>query len=76
MGGSLNASYTNLFNKNINLSVWMEIANQNNGNTYANNTNVFHNISMTKIFPKTQMELSMQLRIFSKDLMPIIRLTA
>lgn len=60
-GGSLNASYTNLFNKNINLSVWMEIANQNNGNTYANNTNVFHNISMTKIFPKTQMELSMQL---------------
>lgn len=60
-GGSLNASYTNLFNKNINLSAWMEIANQNNGNTYANNTNVFHNISVTKIFPKTQMELSMQL---------------
>ncbi|VFA41587.1 outer membrane beta-barrel family protein [Chryseobacterium indologenes] len=60
-GGSLNASYTNLFNKNINISAWMEIANQNNGNSYANNTNVFHNISVTKIFPKTQMELSMQL---------------
>ncbi|PWN72296.1 TonB-dependent receptor [Chryseobacterium phosphatilyticum] len=60
-GGSANLSYTNLFNKNINLSAWMEIANQNNGNSYANNTNVFHNISVTKIFPKTQMELSMQL---------------
>ncbi|MBV8325059.1 TonB-dependent receptor [Chryseobacterium sp.] len=60
-GGSANISYTNLFNKNINLSAWMEIANQNNGNSYANNTNVFHNISVTKIFPKTQMELSMQL---------------
>ncbi|REC42125.1 outer membrane beta-barrel protein [Chryseobacterium pennipullorum] len=60
-GGSANLSYTNLFNKNINLSAWMEVANQNNGNSYANNTNVFHNISVTKIFPKTQMELSMQL---------------
>ncbi|AKK71279.1 TonB-dependent receptor [Chryseobacterium gallinarum] len=60
-GGSANVSYTNLFNKNINISAWMEIANQNNGNSYANNTNVFHNISVTKIFPKTQMELSMQL---------------
>nr|WP_315034065.1 outer membrane beta-barrel family protein [uncultured Chryseobacterium sp.] len=60
-GGSANVSYTNLFNKNINVSAWMEIANQNNGNSYANNTNVFHNISVTKIFPKTQMELSMQL---------------
>lgn len=56
-GGSTNISYTNLFNKNINLSAWVEIANQNNGNSYANNTNVFHNISVTKIFPKTQMEL-------------------
>jgi ferric enterobactin receptor len=60
-GASANVSYTNLFSKNINLSAWMEIANQNNGNSYANNTNVFHNISVTKIFPKTQMELSMQL---------------
>lgn len=60
-GASANVSYTNLFNKNINVSAWMELANQNNGNSYANNTNVFHNISVTKIFPKTQMELSMQL---------------
>ena len=59
--GSTNVSYTNLFNKNINLSAWVEISNQNNGNSYANRTNVFHNISATKIFPKTQMELSLQL---------------
>ncbi|UKB81065.1 TonB-dependent receptor domain-containing protein [Chryseobacterium sp. MEBOG07] len=60
-GASANVSYTNLFNKNINLSAWVELANENNGNSYANNTNVFHNISVTKVFPKTQMELSMQL---------------
>lgn len=60
-GGSTNISYTNLFNKNINLSAWVEISNQNNGNSYANRTNVFHNISVTKIFPKTQMEASLQL---------------
>lgn len=60
-GGSANVSYSNLFNKNINISAWMEIANQNNGNSYANNTNVFHNISVTKLFPKTQMEASLQL---------------
>lgn len=60
-GGSTNLSYTNLFNKNINLSAWVEISNQNNGNSLANTTNVFHNISVTKIFPKTQMEASLQL---------------
>ncbi|WP_027380557.1 outer membrane beta-barrel protein [Chryseobacterium daeguense] len=66
-GGSTNISYTNLFNKNINLSAWVEISNQNNGNSYANRTNVFHNISVTKIFPKTQMEASLQLmNIFQK----------
>lgn len=61
LGASANLSYTNLFNKNINLSAWVELSNQNNGNSYANKTNVFHNISMTKIFPKTQMEVSLQL---------------
>ncbi|ASK31931.1 TonB-dependent receptor [Chryseobacterium sp. T16E-39] len=60
-GGSTNLSYTNLFNKNINLSAWVEVSNQNNGNSYANNTNIFHNISVTKIFPKTEMEVSLQL---------------
>lgn len=65
--GSTNVSYTNLFNKNINLSAWVEISNQNNGNSFANRTNVFHNISATKIFPKTQMEVSLQLvNIFSR----------
>ncbi|KPE52904.1 outer membrane beta-barrel family protein [Chryseobacterium indologenes] len=61
LGGSANLSYTNLFNKNINLSAWVEIANQNSGNSYGNKVNVFHNISATKIFPKTQMEVSLQL---------------
>jgi len=60
-GGSTNISYTNLFNKNINVSAWVELSNQNNGNSLANRTNVFHNISVTKIFPKTQMEASLQL---------------
>lgn len=56
-----NFSYTNLFNKNINLNAWVEVSNQNNGNSYTNKPNVFHNISATKIFPKTQMEVSLQL---------------
>lgn len=58
---STNLSYTNLFNKNINLSAWVEVSNQNYGNSLANKTNIFHNISITKIFPKTQMEASLQL---------------
>ncbi|MFN1217169.1 TonB-dependent receptor domain-containing protein [Chryseobacterium kwangjuense] len=67
MGASANLSYTNLFNKNINLSAWVELSNQNNGNSLANKTNIFHNISATKIFPKTQMEVSLQLmNIFSR----------
>ncbi len=65
--GSSNLTYTNLFNKNINLSAWVEISNQNNGNSIANKTNVFHNISATKIFPKTQLEFSIQLmNIFAR----------
>jgi hypothetical protein len=67
LGASANLSYTNLFDKNINLSAWVELSNQNNGNSYANKTNIFHNISATKIFPKTQMEVSLQLmNIFSR----------
>lgn len=65
--GSTNLTYTNLLNKNINLSAWVEVSNQNNGNSFANRTNVFHNISATKIFPKTQMEVSLQLmNIFNR----------
>lgn len=61
LSASTNLSYTNLFNKNINISAWMEISNQNNGNSTTNKANIFHNISVTKIFPKTQMEVSLQL---------------
>lgn len=61
LSASTNLSYTNLFNKNINLSAWVEVSNQNNGNSTTNKANVFHNISVTKIFPKTQMEVSLQL---------------
>ncbi len=61
LSASTNLSYTNLFNKNINLSAWVEVSNQNNGNSTTNKPNIFHNISATKIFPKTQMEVSLQL---------------
>ncbi|WP_294220423.1 outer membrane beta-barrel protein [uncultured Chryseobacterium sp.] len=61
LSASTNLSYTNLFNKNINLSAWLEVSNQNNGNSITNKPNIFHNISATKIFPKTQMEVSLQL---------------
>lgn len=61
LSASTNLSYTNLFNKNINVSAWVEVSNQNNGNSTTNKPNVFHNISATKIFPKTQMEVSLQL---------------
>lgn len=61
LSANANISYTNLFNKNINLNAWVEVANQNNGNSITNRANIFHTISATKIFPKTQMELSLQL---------------
>ncbi len=68
--GSTNLSYTNLFNKNINLSAWMSIDNQNYGNSVANQYNFFHNISVTKIFPVSQIETSLQLmNIFKRPSM-------
>lgn len=68
--GSTNLSYTNLFNKNINLSGWMSIDNQNYGNSVANRYNFFHNISVTKIFPASQIETSLQLiNIFKRPSM-------
>jgi len=68
--GSTNLSYTNLFNKNINLSAWMSIDNQNYGNSVANQYNFFHNISVTKIFPVLQIETSLQLmNIFKRPSM-------
>ncbi len=61
INGSSNISYTNLFNKNINLNAWVGLFTQNYGNNYGNGVNVFHNITITKIFPKTNMEASLQL---------------
>ncbi|MFC4162525.1 outer membrane beta-barrel protein [Epilithonimonas zeae] len=61
IGGSTNLSYTNLFNKNINISGWFSVDNQNYGNSVANKYNFFHNISVTKIFPNSQIETSLQL---------------
>ena len=61
IGGSTNLSYTNLLNKNININAWIGIFNQHSGNSFANNTMLFHNISATKIFPKSQIETSLRL---------------
>ena len=60
-GGSSNISYNNLLNKNININGWFGLFSQNYGNSYGNQMNFFHNISVTKIFPKTQMEASLQM---------------
>lgn len=54
--GSSNFSYTNLFNKNINLNGWFGLHSQNWGNSMGNKLNFFHSFGATKIFPKTQME--------------------
>lgn len=59
MGGSTNISYTNLFGKNINLNAWVGVFNQNFGNSSANNVMVNHNFSATKIFPKLELEASL-----------------
>lgn len=61
IGGSTNFSYTNLFNKNINVNAWVGIFNQNSGNSYANKAMVYHSISATKIFSKLQLEASVRL---------------
>jgi ferric enterobactin receptor len=70
VSGSANLSYTNLFNKNINLSAWMSVDNQNNGNSVANHYNYFHNLTVTKIFPVSQIETSIQfMNIFKRPSM-------
>ncbi len=64
--GSTNFSYTNLFNKNINLDGWMGLHSGNYGNR-TGTMNFFHNFGITKIFPTTQMEASLRFNnIFKK----------
>ncbi len=75
-GGSSNISYNNLFNKNININGWFGLFSQNFGNSYGNQMNFFHNISVTKIFPKTQMEASLQMyNIFQSPVFDITTYT-
>lgn len=65
--GNTNISYTNLFNKNINLNAWVGVFTQNNGNVLSNRPNIFHTFSATKIFPKLEMETTLRLNnIFEK----------
>lgn len=59
-GGSTNFSYTNLFNKNINVSGWVGVYQNNNGNSLGNTMNVYHNFSVTKIMSTLGMEASVQ----------------
>lgn len=54
--GSSNFSYTNLFNKNINLNGWFGLHSQNWGNSMGNKMNFFHSFGATKILPTQQME--------------------
>lgn len=61
LSGATNFSYTNLFDKNINLNGWVGVHSQNWGNSVGNKMNVFHSIGATKIFPKTQMEAGIRL---------------
>lgn len=58
---SANFSYTNLFNKNINLNGWVGVFSNNNGNSQSNIPSVFHNISVTKIFEKLGVESTVRM---------------
>ena len=59
--GSSNISYTNLFNKDINFNAWIGVFSENNGNTFNNKPNVFHNMSVTKIFKELGLETTLRL---------------
>lgn len=64
---SANLSYTNLLDKNININAWAGYFSQDSGNVLGNKRNLFHTLSVTKIFNDTGMEVSLQLNnIFSK----------
>lgn len=59
--GNTNISYTNLFNKNININAYASVFTQNSGNSIGNKPSVFHNISATKIFKNLQLEATLRL---------------
>lgn len=61
INGSSNISYTNLFNKDININAWVGVFTQNNGNTFNNKPNIFHNMSATKIFKDFGLETTVRL---------------
>lgn len=67
INGSTNFSYTNLFSKNININAWVGVYSQNSGNTVGNKNNIYHSMSITKIFEPLEMEVSLRLNnIFLK----------
>ena len=61
VNGSSNISYTNLFDKNININAYISFFTQNNGNSLSNKPSVFHNISITKIFTNLGLEGTLRL---------------
>ncbi len=61
LNASTNIGYTNFLNKNINLNAWVSASTQSNGNSIAEKANLFHTISITKIFPENQMEASINM---------------
>ena len=72
--GSTNISYTNLFNKNINVSLFVGAYQNNQGNMVANRTNIYDNISITKIFSSVGMEASIQANnVFQKPVFDVTR---
>ena len=61
INGSTNFSYTNLFSKNININAWVGVYSQNSGNSVGNRDNIYHSLSVTKIFEPLEMEISLRL---------------
>ncbi len=67
INGSTNFSYTNLLSKNININAWVGVYSQNSGNSVGNRDNIYHSLSVTKIFELLEMEISLRLNnIFLK----------
>ena len=68
-GVSSNISYSNLFNKDINLNAWIGYFSPDAwGNTIGNNHNVFHNLSITKVFKKMDLDVKLDAHNFLKNI--------